>query len=229
MLRKEIKGGVGMKIRYIGHACFELELSDGRKVIFDPYESGAYGGALAYAPITGDFDIVISSHDHADHRSADVISRAKDVVEKEGEFDLSGVKVKTIPTYHDESGGSERGKNSIAVVEADGLKVVHLGDLGHRLTEKELSELKGADIVLVPVGGHFTIDAQAAKDVVEAIGPRLVIPMHYKTPKVDFPIKPVEDFTSLFDGAEKAGSSEIEVSPDNLPEGMKVVVLDYSN
>jgi len=218
-----------MRIKYIAHACFELELSDGRKVIFDPYEAGAYGGALGYAPITGEYDIVISSHDHADHRSADVISRAKEVVEKEGEFDLSGVKVKTVPTYHDESGGSERGTNRIALVEADGLKVVHLGDLGHRLTDKELSVIKGADVVLVPVGGHFTIDAQAAKDVVEAIGPRLVIPMHYKTPKVDFPIKPVDDFTALFDNVEKAGSSEIEVTSESLPEIMKIVVLEHEN
>lgn len=218
-----------MKIKYLGHASFELELSDGRKIIFDPYESGAYGGALAYAPIAGDYDIAIVSHDHADHRSSKVLNRSKKVVEKGGSYELSGVRVKSIPTYHDESKGSERGTNLVFLVEAEELRIVHLGDLGHKLSESELSEIGGADVALVPVGGHFTIDARSAKDVVEAIGPKLVIPMHFKTDKVDFPIKPVEDFTALMDNVEQAGSSEIEITPENLPQNTKVVVLEPAN
>ena len=217
-----------MKIRYLGHASFELVLSDGRRIVFDPYESGAYDGALAYSPITGEFDVAVVSHDHADHRDPSVVSRSQNVVEGEGSYDFDGVKVKSISTYHDESKGAERGKNLVSLVEVDGLKVVHLGDLGHMITDREVGELKGVDILLIPVGGYFTIDAKTAKQVVDALQPRMVIPMHFKTPKVNFPIAGVEDFTALFSDVERTGVSEIEVTADELPSTLKVVVLEPS-
>jgi len=224
----EQKGGAGMKIRYLGHASFELVLSDGRKIVFDPYESGAYDGALAYSPITGEFDVAVVSHDHADHRDRTVVSRSRNVVEGEGSYDFDGVKVKSITTYHDDSKGAERGKNLVSIVEADGLKVAHLGDLGHMLADREAGELKGVDIILIPVGGYFTIDAKTAKQVVDALQPKMVIPMHFKTPKVNFPIAGVEDFTALFTDVERTGVSEIEVTPDAMPSTLKVVVLEPS-
>lgn len=215
-----------MKIKYLGHAAFELTLEDGRKLVFDPYESGAYGGALAYGPIKGEYDVAVVSHDHADHFSESVTSRAGSVVDSAGEFDLDGIKVKAIPTFHDESGGSERGKNLISIVETEGVRIAHLGDLGHPLSDEEALALKGIDVVLVPVGGHFTIDSKTAADLVSAIEPKMVIPMHFKTEKVDFPIAPVDGFAGLMDDVDRTGSSEITVSKENLPVSRKVVVLD---
>lgn len=215
-----------MKIKYLGHAAFELTLEDGRKLVFDPYESGAYGGALAYGPIEGEYDVAVVSHDHADHFSESVTSRAGSVVDSAGEFDLEGITVKTIPTFHDESGGSDRGKNLISIIETEGVRIAHLGDLGHPLSDEEALAMKGIDVVLVPVGGHFTIDSKMAADLVSAIEPKLVIPMHFKTEKVDFPIAPVEGFTGLMDDVDRTGSSEITISKESLPVSRKVVVLD---
>ncbi len=215
-----------MRIKYLGHAAFALSLSDGRSVVFDPYESGSYGGALVYGPITETFDIAVVSHDHADHCCESVTAQAKHVIKSAGEHEIDGIKITSIPTFHDESEGSERGTNLISVIEAEGIRLAHLGDLGHPLPADAAGALEGVDVVLVPVGGYFTIDAETALRVIEDIGPKLVIPMHYKTEKVAFPIEPVEKFTGLVQSVEHAGASEITVTRETLPGERKVVVLD---
>jgi L-ascorbate metabolism protein UlaG (beta-lactamase superfamily) len=215
-----------MKLRYLGHAAFELELSGGRKIVFDPYESGAYDGALGYGPIKGPYDIAVVSHGHPDHRFEGVTSQAKAVVDGAGEREVGGVRITTIPTYHDETEGSERGTNLISIIEAEGVRIAHLGDLGHPLTRADAPGLEGIDVMLVPVGGHFTIDAEAAKAIVEEFSPRIVVPMHYKTGKCGFPIAPVDSFTMLMGDFEEAGGSELEITAGALPTGSKVIVLD---
>ncbi|HUV35932.1 MAG TPA: MBL fold metallo-hydrolase [Patescibacteria group bacterium] len=217
-----------MRIKYLGHAAFVLTLSDGRTVVFDPYESGSYDGALAYGPITDAFDIAVVSHDHADHCCTSVTAGAKHVIRSAGEREIDGITVTSIPTFHDESEGSKRGTNLISIIEAEGIRLAHLGDLGHPLPETIADALKGVDVVFVPVGGFFTIDAETALRVIEAIGPKLVIPMHYKTAKVAFPIEPVEKFTGLVQGVEHAGTSEITVTRESLPAERTVVVLDQA-
>lgn len=215
-----------MRIKYLGHAAFQLTLEDGRTIVFDPYESGSYGGALGYGPITGAYDLAIVSHDHADHCTESVTAKAKHVLKTAGTHEIDGITVTSVPTFHDETEGSERGANLMTIVEAEGLRIAHLGDLGHGLDDDTAGPLKGADVVLVPVGGHFTIDAETAARVVEVIGPKIVIPMHYKTEKVGFPIMPVETFTVLMDNVEKAGGSEIALTEETLPAEMRVIVLD---
>jgi L-ascorbate metabolism protein UlaG (beta-lactamase superfamily) len=215
-----------MKLRYLGHAAFELELSDGRRLVFDPYEAGSYDGALGYGPIEGPHDIAVVSHGHADHRSGEVTSRAATVWDSAGEADLDGVTIVSFPTFHDETEGSDRGTNLITVVEADGIRVAHLGDLGHHITREDAPALAGVDVMLVPVGGHFTIDAAAAKAVVEEFSPKIVVPMHYKTGRCGFPIAPVDDFTMLMGDFEEAGGSELDLTAASLPASTKVIVLD---
>ena len=215
-----------MKIRYLGHAAFELVTEGGKKVVFDPYEAGSYDGALGYGPITGTYDLAVVSHDHPDHCCGDVTSKAGKVIDSAGSFDHEGVSIATYPTFHDETQGSERGKNLVTVLEADGLRIAHLGDLGHPLAEGDIPSLTGVDVLFVPVGGFFTIDAKVASETIAMIGPRLVIPMHFKTPKIGFPIASVENFTGMMENVEQSGGSEITVTKDNLPEGVKVVVLD---
>jgi L-ascorbate metabolism protein UlaG (beta-lactamase superfamily) len=218
-----------MKITYLGHAAFELTLESGTKVVFDPYTSGAFGGSLAYGPIAGQFDVAVVSHDHDDHACKGVLSRAKNVVNKAGRHSVGDMVIESVATFHDETKGSQRGKNLISVVEADGLRIAHLGDIGHAITAKEYPLLGGVDVMMIPVGGHFTIDASTAARIVKAFGPKIVIPMHYRTAKVDFPITPVENFTRLMDNVEQAGSSEIVVTKLSLPAKLKVVVLQAAN
>jgi len=215
-----------MILRYLGHAAFELKLDDGRTVVFDPYESGAYDGALGYGPIEGSYDIAVVSHDHPDHRFEEVTARAAAVWDIAGETEIDGVRITSIPTFHDESGGSERGANLITIIEADGVRVAHLGDLGHAVTKSEAPALEGVDVMIVPVGGHFTMDAATAKAVVEEFSPRIVIPMHYKTGRCGFPIAPVEDFTMMMGDFDAAGGSELDLTAGSLPGETKVIVLD---
>jgi len=216
-----------MILRYLGHAAFELALADGRRIVFDPYEPGSYDGALGYGPIEAVHDVAVVSHDHADHRFAEVADRAGTVVEKAGAVDLGGgLKITSAASFHDESGGAERGPNLVSVVEAEGLRIAHLGDLGHPVTAADMPVLEGVDVMLVPVGGHFTLDAAGARAVVEEFSPRVVVPMHFKTGKCGFPIAPVDEFTLLMKDYEAPGSSELELDADSLPAGRRVIVLD---
>ena len=215
-----------MKLRYLGHAAFELELTDGRRIVFDPYESGSYDGALACGPIEGAHDIAIVSHDHPDHRFEGVVSQAAAVWDGAGETEIDGVKIISIPTFHDENEGSDRGTNLISIVEADGVRVAHLGDLGHVITKAEAPALEGVDVMIIPVGGYFTIDAATAKGIVEEFSPKIVVPMHYKSDKCGFPIAPVKDFTMLMGEFKEAGGSELDRMAGSLPAGLNVIVLD---
>ncbi|MBN1163829.1 MAG: MBL fold metallo-hydrolase [Candidatus Krumholzibacteriota bacterium] len=215
-----------MKLKYLGHSAFELRLEDGRKIVFDPYEPGSYGGSVGFGPIEGVYDFAVVSHDHPDHRWEKITSTAGRVIDKEGEIVLEGVKFTSLPSYHDESGGSERGRNLISIVEAEGIKLAHLGDLGHTISLDEYANLKGLDVILIPIGGFFTIDVRVAASIIKNVQPGLVIPMHFKTDKLGFPIAPVEDFTKLMDNVEFSGSSEIEITKDSLPSETRVVVLD---
>ena len=215
-----------MKLRYLGHSAFELELADGRRIVFDPYESGSYDGALGYGPIAGPHDIAVVSHDHPDHRFEGITSQAAAVVDGAGETDIEGVRITTIPTFHDESEGSERGANLISIIEAEGLRIAHLGDLGHAITKADAPALEGVDVMIVPVGGYFTIDAATAKAIADEFSPKIVVPMHYKTGKCGFPIAPVDDFTMLMGEFEDSMGSELELTAGSLPAGQKVIVLD---
>ena len=215
-----------MKLRYLGHAAFELELTDGRRIVLDPYESGSYDGALAYGPIAGPHDIAIISHDHPDHRFEGVVSQAGTVWDTAGETEIDGIRITSIPTFHDETEGSERGSNLISIVEADGVRVAHLGDLGHAITKAEVPALEGVDVMIIPVGGYFTIDAATAKGIVEEFSPKIVVPMHYKTGKCGFPIASVDDFTMLMGDFNEAGGSELDLTAGSLPAGLNVIVLD---
>jgi L-ascorbate metabolism protein UlaG (beta-lactamase superfamily) len=223
-----ISGGKTMKIKYLGHAAFELALASGARFVIDPYTAGAFG-TLKYAPIEGNFDVAVVSHSHEDHVSREVLSHCMRIINASGKVTLGDVTVELLMSYHDGTKGSARGKNLISIVEAEGLRVAHLGDLGHAIVPKDFPMLKWMDVLMIPVGGHFTIDAAAAAEIAKSFEPKIVIPMHYLTPKIDFPITPVENFTKLMDTVEVAGRNEIEVTKETLPKTMKVVVLEPAN
>jgi L-ascorbate metabolism protein UlaG (beta-lactamase superfamily) len=215
-----------MKIKWYGHASFGITTEGGVHICTDPYVTGCYDGAIGYAPIADSCDVVLESHDHPDHAGADELSGNPAVVRGPGEHDAAGMKFVGTPTFHDESGGSERGENTVFTFEADGMKVAFLGDLGHVLTDEQVAAIGPVDVALVPVGGHFTIDAAAATTVAEQLGARVVIPMHYKTAACGFPIAAVDEFVAGKNNVVHAGAAEIDIAKDDLAE-VRVVVLDY--
>ncbi|MEW6685635.1 MAG: MBL fold metallo-hydrolase [Candidatus Edwardsbacteria bacterium] len=215
-----------MKIKYLGHASFLITSKDGKKLVTDPYESGSYGGAIGYTPIKETVDAVTVSHNHEDHNCTKQLPGKPTVIKDTGSQTASGMSFAGIATYHDESKGSERGKNNIYIITIDGMKVCHLGDLGHRLSKDEVSKIGPIEILLIPVGGYFTIDAKAATDVMEALKAKITIPMHFKTKKVGFPIDPVDKFLEGKKNAKKVGGSEIEVEKEKLPTAPEIWVLE---
>jgi len=212
-----------MKISWLGHAAFLLETKKGTKIITDPYESGSYSGAVGYAPIGMEPDIVTVSHYHFDHGYTKDFSSAK-VLDKEGVFSLADVEVEGILSYHDKEKGAQRGKNIIFIIKAEDLKIIHFGDLG--TLDLDYAKLENPDVVLVPVGGTFTIDAKEATQLIETLKPKITIPMHFKTPKLGFNIGGVEEFLEGKKNVER-GLDFIEISKDSLTHPPKVVVLNF--
>ena len=211
-----------MKISWLGHACFLLETSQGTRLITDPYESGGYGGAVGYDAINLEADIVTVSHKHADHNNIQDFKDAL-IVSEEGETSIKDIEVKGVLSYHDKERGQSRGENIIFTIQADGLKVVHFGDLGEK--DIDLSSFSDIDIAIVPVGGTFTIDAAEASQLIREISPKITIPMHYKTPKLRFDIDGVDKFLKINPDYEKRDS--LEVSRDDIKSFKRIIVLKY--
>jgi L-ascorbate metabolism protein UlaG (beta-lactamase superfamily) len=217
-----------MKIKWYGHSAFLITSDQGAKIMIDPYESGAFGGQLSYGKIKDQVDIVLTSHDHADHNYTKDLPGTPQIVKGSGPKTAKGISMKGISTYHDPSQGSERGANTIFTLKIDNIQLCHLGDLGHLLSDKELAEIGPVDILLIPVGGFFTIDPKEATRVAEQIKPKIVIPMHFKTAKCGFPIAPVEDFLKGKTNTKRPKASEATFDKATLPQQMEIVVLEHA-
>jgi L-ascorbate metabolism protein UlaG (beta-lactamase superfamily) len=216
-----------MKITWLGHASFLVESKSGTRVVMDPFEAGSYDGAVGYAPIDTHADVVTVSHEHADHNAIDAVSGSPEVVRDTEERTVKGIAIRGLSTFHDESKGQDRGRSNIYVMDVDGVKVGHLGDLGHVLSEEEVEALGKVDVLLAPVGGYYTIGPEEAKKTAEALGARVIIPMHYKTNALGFPIQPVDDFLKLMENVERVESTSVEIEAEDLEDTARVVVLDY--
>lgn len=214
-----------MKLKYLGHASFLATASDGTAVVMDPYRAGAFGNALRHAPVRVSADVVLISHSHDDHAYTGDIQGKPTVINRPGSHKVKGIEFRGTATFHDSSGGSERGSNIIFCFTMDGVGICHCGDLGHVLSESEVKSIGPVDVLLLPVGGFFTVDADAATRVMEQLKPKITVPMHFKTPKVDFPIAPVDDFLRGKPNVRKSNSSEVEITPQSLPAEPEILVL----
>lgn len=217
-----------MKIKWFGHSSFLITADSGTRIITDPYESGAFEGALAYGPIDESADVVTISHDHGDHGYTQAVIGTPILIRGAGEFVASGIEFRGTETFHDPEAGTKRGKNVVYSFVVDDVKVCHCGDLGHVLTDDQAAEIGAVDVLLVPVGSYFTIGPEDAWKVSELLSAKIVIPMHFKTSKCNFPIAPVDDFLKYAPIAKKAGTSEIEISKDKLPQEREVIVLEHA-
>ncbi|MGD9116985.1 MAG: MBL fold metallo-hydrolase [Dehalococcoidia bacterium] len=211
-----------MQIRYLGHSAFTITSSRGTKIITDPYNTSP---DLTYGEIKASAHVVTVSHDHFDHSNVAAVSGNPKVLREVGGATAAGVKFRGVLSYHDENGGRLRGNNVIFCFEVDRVKVCHLGDLGHRLDSKQLREAGGVDVLLIPVGGYYTIDAEAATGVCEQLKPRVIIPMHYRTNKGLPSIAGVDDFLRGKPKVKWLDTSQVELKAGELPDAAQIIVL----
>jgi L-ascorbate metabolism protein UlaG (beta-lactamase superfamily) len=214
-----------MKIKWLGHASFQITSQDGLTIITDPY---APDERLKYDPINESADIVTVSHGHGDHANVSAVKGSPEVVEGAGTHQVKGIAINGVPTYHDDEEGSQRGTNVIFRLNVDGVNVCHLGDLGHPISRAQADEIGEVDVLLIPVGGFFTIDAAVATQVADLIKPRAIIPMHFRNPKCDFPITDVEPFLAGKQNVSRPDSSEVEFQAGSLPTDTETIVLKPS-
>jgi len=211
-----------MKIRWLGHSCFLITSKDGTRVITDPY---AVGGGINYSPIKETADIVVVSHGHGDHNNVSAVQGKPEVIKGGGTKNAQGIQFRGIASYHDTSQGTQRGPNTIFYFTIDGTNLCHLGDLGHVLSPGQVNEIGAVDILFVPVGGFYTIDALVASQVCDQLKPKVVIPMHFKTPRCAYPIAGVEDFLKGKKNVSKVGDSEVEFERERLPAATEIVLM----
>ena len=209
-----------MKVRWLGHASFLITSDNGTRIITDPY---IVGSGVKYGEIKESADVVTVSHEHFDHNNVDSVGGNPQVVK--GSAEAKGIKFEGVATYHDASGGSERGNNTIFCMDIDGVRLCHLGDLGHPLSGQQVADIGKVDVLLIPVGGFFTVDAKVASEVCDLLKPSVIIPMHFKNDKLDFPIAGVDDFLEGKANVRKTDSSEVEFKAGELPAETEIIVL----
>jgi len=215
-----------MKIKWLGHASFLITSDAGIKIITDPYES-AYvaAGGPGHDEIKETADIVTVSHEHDDHNNVAAVRGNPEVVRGAGTVEVKGIRFKGIPTFHDDVGGKQKGNNTIFCFGVDGIRVCHFGDLGHQLDDKQVAELGTIDILLIPVGGFYTIDANVATQICNKLTPKVIMPMHYKNNKCGFPIAGVNEFLRGKKDVNQLDSSEVEFKRGELPISTQIIVL----
>jgi len=216
-----------MMISYLGQSCFKLQDKlgpEGVTVVTDPFNK-----ELGLKVPNFEADLITVSHQHEDHNNVAALRGTPFVVDMPGEYDVKGVMVQGIKTFHDAKLGAERGGNIVYRIEMDDLTIVHLGDLGHALTDEQLEQLDGTDILMIPVGGKFTIDAKTAVEVIGQLEPRIVIPMHYKMEGAKEDLDSVEKFVKEL-GVQPRNEEKLKISKRDLPqEGMDLVILGIAS
>lgn len=218
-------------LRWYGHSTFLITSSQGTKILTDPMPTNM---GYDIKPIDG-VDIVTIGHEHSDHNNTKLATGNPIVLRGLAgrewatvDQKVKDVTIRNVPTFHDNSQGTQRGKNSAFAFELDGLRIVHLSDLGHILSQEQAAAIGPVDVLLIPVGGFYTIDGAQATQVVQQLSPKIVVPMHYKTPRLstDWPGTGVEPF---LEGkkVDRPNNTTITISKTTLPQATTVVVLNY--
>lgn len=210
-----------MEITWYGQSCFRLR-DRLATVITDPYDKG-----IGYTLPRVRADIVTVSHDHPDHNYVKGVKGQPKIIVAPGEYEIRGVFITGIPTFHDRKKGASRGRNTVFLFDFEGLTVCHLGDLGHVPTQSQVEALSDIDVLLIPVGSVSTINAAQAAEVVSLLEPRLVIPMHYKTKALEVKLDSVSKFLKEMGLSKLATQESLKVTKSSLPDETQVMLLDY--
>lgn len=212
-----------MKIKYLGHSCFKLTESTGTSVVCDPYDD-----SVGYDLPETSADAVTVSHHHFDHDCLEKVGGNPVVLDRETGYDLPGVEINAIKSFHDECRGKKRGENIIFKFRMDGVEVCHLGDLGEACSTDLIEMILPVNVLLIPVGGTYTIDAKMAKEYVDRIMPDIVIPMHYRAKGCKLDIDKVDEFLDEFSGEDVnivREGDEIEISRARFDGGRTTVIV----
>jgi len=212
-----------MTISWYGHSCFKITNQGGHlTIITDPFDK-----KIGLTPPRASSDIVTISHDHFDHNNAKVIGGEPFLIEGPGEYEVKGIRITGISSYHDKNQGEERGSNTIYLIRVDDIRVCHLGDLGQeKLTDKQLESIGDVDVLMIPVDGVYTINAREAVKIVKQIEPNITIPMHYKLPGLTEKFNDVKDFLKEvgLNGKQKVDKLTLR-KKDLVGKEMEVVVM----
>ena len=213
-----------MNIIWYGQSCFKIQSKD-LILITDPFDK-----KIGLRPPFGSADVVTISHDHYDHNNSQVIKNNPFVIDSAGEYEIKKVVIKGIDSYHDNQEGKERGQNIIYKIEIEGIKICHLGDLGqNNLINGQLEKIGQVDILFIPIGGVRTIDWKSASAIISQIEPRIIIPMHYKIPRVKgelLKLDPVDNFCKEYGLSPKDAVNKFSIKKKDLPqEGSETVIM----
>ena len=204
-----------MKLEWIGHACFAMTAMDGTVVVTDPYDA-----SVGIDMILLKADLITMSHEHHDHNEMSMIEGSPVIARGPELAAVGSVTARAIDSYHDDAQGTKRGMNFIRIFEIDGLKIVHMGDQGCMPREDVIEAIAGADVMMIPVGGTYTVDAAGAKAIIEAAKPKCVVPMHVKTKRCPYPIAPVTEFLRIMGAQDASAYDMIEMTEDHVPQGV---------
>ncbi len=214
-----------MIITWQGHSCFKIQDkigSEGITLVTDPFDK-----TIGLKVPNFEADIITVSHQHFDHNNVKALRGNPFIIDCAGEYDVKGILIEGVDSYHDDKKGAERGNNIIFRIEFDDISVVHLGDLGQTLDDSQLEKLAGTDILLIPIGGKYTIGAKRAVELIAQIEPRIVIPMHYKTKDLKMDIDGVDKFIKEL-GLTPVYEEKLKISKRDLPqEDRELVILNH--
>jgi L-ascorbate metabolism protein UlaG (beta-lactamase superfamily) len=210
-----------MEINWLGHSCFKLRDKQAT-LITDPYSPD-----VGYSLNKQAADVVTISHQHPGHSFTQGISGNPKMVTGPGEYEISNMLIIGVSTFHDNEKGINRGKNTVYLIEMNEISICHLGDLGHVLTDEQVEEIGNVDVLLLPVGGVSTISAPVSTEIVRQLEPKMVIPMHYKTPAIKRQLEPVDRFLKEIGIHTINPQAKLSVTKSTLPLSMHVVLLEY--
>lgn len=217
-----------MQISWKGQACFQIIVSRGKdsqvKLVVDPY-----GEATGLSLPSMEADVLLITHEHEDHNNKKGVKGEPFVISNPGEYEVKGVFIQGIPSFHDDVLGKERGQNTIYTIEGEGITVCHLGDFGQKeLTPEQLEKIGDVDILLIPVGGVYTINGKEAQKIIGQLEPKIVVPMHYAVPKLKYKLNPVEDFLHTMGAKKTEAQEKLTIKEKDLSaerEETEIVVL----
>jgi len=210
-----------MEITWLGHSCFRLKGAQST-VITDPYPPD-----LGYTSVKQTARIVTVSHQHPGHSYLEGVGGEPKIIKGPGEYEVANTLIIGLATFHDREEGRQKGKNTVYVIALDEISVCHLGDLGHVLTAQQVEEIGNVDVLLIPVGGISTINATSAAEIVRQLEPKIVIPMHYKTPAISRELEPVDRFLKEMSVKDTTTRPKLVVTKNNLPITVQVILFDY--
>ena len=214
-----------MLIQHIGHAEFLMETETGFRIVTDPYDAGC-----GYPVKPVEADIALVSHHHHDHDAVENLRGEPEVIDRPGVYTpAQGVRITAVRGFHDDAQGSKRGETLLFLVETEGLRIAHLGDLGDRLTDEQVNALKDPDVLMIPVGGFYTIDGKLARETAERLNAKLVLPMHYKTKyNAEWPISGPDVFLEGYRKEDvREGAEALRVTREDMVCQPKVMLFSF--